>query len=78
MSSRLQRNRLSELRRVMLLIQQLLTQDEIKRAHSSTDVAGLLFEQVKTRLPFSSTSTKGRVRRLEQLSWRTLARELES
>ncbi|OWY93823.1 hypothetical protein PHMEG_00036630, partial [Phytophthora megakarya] len=48
MSSRLQRNRLSELRRMMLLIQNLLTQDEIRRAHSSTDAAGLLFEQVKT------------------------------
>ncbi|EGZ14639.1 hypothetical protein PHYSODRAFT_510286 [Phytophthora sojae] len=31
--------------------------------------------QVKNRLPFSSTSSKGRARRLDQLSWRTLARE---
>ncbi|KAF1785561.1 hypothetical protein GQ600_15983 [Phytophthora cactorum] len=50
---------------------------EVARAHSSTDAAGLLFEQIKSRLPFSSTSTKGRGRRLDQLSWRTLARELK-
>ncbi|KAF1785621.1 hypothetical protein GQ600_10408 [Phytophthora cactorum] len=35
---------------------------EVARAHSSTDAAGLLFEQIKSRLPFSSTSTKGRGR----------------
>ncbi|KAF1795340.1 hypothetical protein GQ600_14237 [Phytophthora cactorum] len=46
----------------MLQIQALLTQDEATRAHSSTDTAGLLFEQIKSRLPFSSTSTKGRDR----------------
>ncbi|KAG6942110.1 hypothetical protein JG687_00019257 [Phytophthora cactorum] len=46
----------------MLQIQALLTQDEVTRAHSSTDVAGLLFEQIKSRLPFSSKSTKGRGR----------------
>ncbi|KAF1787150.1 hypothetical protein GQ600_9568 [Phytophthora cactorum] len=74
---RLKKIRLSELRRVMLQIQALLTQDEVTRAHSSTDVAGLLFEQIKSRLPFSSKSTKGRGRRLDQLSWRTLARELK-
>ncbi|KAG6970929.1 hypothetical protein JG687_00002331, partial [Phytophthora cactorum] len=74
---RLKKIRLSEFRRVMLQIQALLTQDEFTRAHSSTDAAGLLFEQIKSRLPFSSTSTKGRGRRLNQLSWRMLARELK-
>ncbi|KAF1786696.1 hypothetical protein GQ600_9696 [Phytophthora cactorum] len=74
---RLKKIRLSELRRVMLQVQALRTQDEVTRAHSSTDAAGLLFEQIESRLPFSSTSTKGRGRRLEQLSWRTLARELK-
>ncbi|KAF1788780.1 hypothetical protein GQ600_17440 [Phytophthora cactorum] len=57
--------RLSELRRVMLQVQALRTQDEVTRAHSSTDAAGLLFEQIESRLPFSSTSTKGRGRRLD-------------
>ncbi|KAG6952734.1 hypothetical protein JG687_00012819, partial [Phytophthora cactorum] len=38
----------------------LLTQDEVTREHSSTDAAGLVFEQIQSRLPFSSTSTKGR------------------
>ncbi|KAG6966414.1 hypothetical protein JG688_00006776, partial [Phytophthora aleatoria] len=47
---------------VILQIQALLTQDEVTREHSSTDAAGLVFEQIKSRLPFSSMSTKGRGR----------------
>ncbi|KAG6944136.1 hypothetical protein JG688_00017249, partial [Phytophthora aleatoria] len=43
-----------------LQIQALLTQDEVTRAHSSLDAAGLLFEQIKSRPLFSSTSTKGK------------------
>ncbi|ETO73021.1 hypothetical protein F444_11001 [Phytophthora nicotianae P1976] len=78
MSSRLKKVRLSELRRVMLLIEALLTQEELKRAHSSSDAAGLLFEQIKGRLPFASSSGKGRSRKLDQLSWRTLAHELKA
>ncbi|EGZ15637.1 hypothetical protein PHYSODRAFT_506316 [Phytophthora sojae] len=75
MASRLQKIRLAELQRLMRLVEALLTSDEVLRAHSSLDSAGLLFEQVKNRLPFSSTSSKGRARRLDQLSWRNLARE---
>lgn len=75
MASRLQKIRLAELQRLMRFVEALLTSDEVLRAHSSLDSAGLLFEQVKNRLPFSSTSSKGRARRLDQLSWRTLARE---
>ncbi|KAF1788778.1 hypothetical protein GQ600_17437 [Phytophthora cactorum] len=33
-------------------VQALRTQDEVTRAHSSTDAAGLLFEQIESRLPF--------------------------
>ncbi|ETP46647.1 hypothetical protein F442_07138 [Phytophthora nicotianae P10297] len=78
MSSRLKTVRLSDLRRVMLLIEALLTQEELKRVHRSSDAAGLLFEQIKGRLPFASSSGKGRRRMLDQLSWRTLAHELEA
>ncbi|ETO70300.1 hypothetical protein F444_13198 [Phytophthora nicotianae P1976] len=78
MSSRLKKVRLSDLRRVMLLIEALLTQEEFKRVHSSSDAAGLLFEQIKNRLLFASSSGKGRRRKLDQLSWRTLAHELKA
>ncbi|ETL95383.1 hypothetical protein L917_06791, partial [Phytophthora nicotianae] len=78
MSSRLKTVRLSDLRRVMLLIEALLTQEELKRVHRSSDAAGLLFEQIKGRLPFASSSGKGRRRKLDQLSWRTLAHELKA
>ncbi|EGZ25580.1 hypothetical protein PHYSODRAFT_434770, partial [Phytophthora sojae] len=73
MASRLQKIRLAELQRLMRFVEALLTSDEVLRAHSSLDSAGLRFEQVKNRIPFSSTSSKGRARRLDQLSWRTLA-----
>ncbi|OWZ09079.1 hypothetical protein PHMEG_00018276 [Phytophthora megakarya] len=40
--------------------------------------AGLLFEQVKNRLPFQTNSNKRRTHILERLSWQTLPRELKS
>ncbi|ETI29765.1 hypothetical protein F443_23119, partial [Phytophthora nicotianae P1569] len=78
MSSRTMKVRLAELQRLMKHVESLLSNDEIHRAYSSLDSAGILFTQVVNRLPFSSSSSKGRGRRLDQLSWKTLARELKS
>jgi len=76
MASRPAKIRLAELQRLMRVVDGLLTDEEVLRARCSTDAAGLLYEQVKQRFPFNSTSSKGRSRRLDQLSWRTLAREV--
>ncbi|OWZ00260.1 hypothetical protein PHMEG_00028589, partial [Phytophthora megakarya] len=78
MSTRLKKIRLAELQRLMRCIEALLSADEILRAYGCLAAAGLLFEQVKNRLPFQTNSNKGRTRRLEQLSWQTLARELKT
>ncbi|OWZ12664.1 LOW QUALITY PROTEIN: hypothetical protein PHMEG_00014133 [Phytophthora megakarya] len=67
--------RLAELQRLMRHVESLLSDDEVSRAYSSTDSTGVLFTQVNARLAFPSSSSKGR--RLDQLSWRTLARELK-
>jgi hypothetical protein len=60
----------------MLLVEAILTREEIGRVRCSNKAAGRLFEQVKSELPLRSTSNKGRSRRLEHLSWRTIADEV--
>ncbi|KAJ8539014.1 hypothetical protein ON010_g12857 [Phytophthora cinnamomi] len=78
MATRVGKVRLAELQRLMHVIEGLLSNTELRRAKSSTDCAGLLYEQIKSRLPFSSVSSRGRERRLDHLSWKTLAREMST
>ncbi|KAG6956255.1 hypothetical protein JG687_00010714 [Phytophthora cactorum] len=64
MATRVMKVRLAELQRLMQVVEGLVSQDESRQTHSSTNAAGLLFTKIKHCLPFSTTSTIGRERRL--------------
>ncbi|OWY94409.1 hypothetical protein PHMEG_00035875 [Phytophthora megakarya] len=78
MATRLMKVRLAELQRLMRHVESFLTGDEVRRAYSSTDSAGILFTKIHNHFVFPTSSSKGRERRLDQLSWKILARERKS
>lgn len=69
--------RLAELRRLMASVEALLPADELGRAYQSVELASSALSTIKNQLPLSRSTLRGRKRRVEQLSWRTLARELK-
>ena len=76
MSKRDQRRRLTEVKRLMGRVESLLTPAEIVAARSSVASAATQFAAVSSQLQLRSSAATGRTRQLQQLSWRTFAREL--
>ena len=76
MSTRNKQRRLLELKRLMRLIEALLTPDQRARAVRSASAAASLLDAVKSQLPLPTHTATGQVRRLEQLSWRSFTRDL--
>jgi hypothetical protein len=76
MSNRSQQKRLAELRRLLLPLERAVRTSGIwKDPPTATDAAQWLAD-IKHTITLSSTTPHGRQRRLEQLSWHTLVREI--